>query len=88
MILNQTTLRTIGEALYGPSWQTPLAAALISHRTGRPIDLRTIQRWANGEFEIPQSPDLMKQLASLARTRGGRLKDLAKDLDRAASKAA
>ncbi len=39
--------RAIGQAIYGTArWHTPLAAALG-------VGVRTVQRWANGQNEIP-----------------------------------
>lgn len=39
-------LRAAGEALYGPRWQTPLAADLE-------VADRTVRRWAAGDSAIP-----------------------------------
>jgi hypothetical protein len=39
-------LRTIGEKLYGPCWQTPLARALPIKST------RTIRYWLSGKRKI------------------------------------
>jgi hypothetical protein len=38
-------LRTIGERLYGPRWQTKLARAL-------PVSTRTVRYWLSGERAI------------------------------------
>lgn len=38
-------LRTMGERLYGPRWQTKLARALE-------INQRTVRRWLAGSFSI------------------------------------
>ena len=38
-------LRTIGERLYGPRWQTKLARAL-------PVNARSVRRWLSGERNI------------------------------------
>jgi hypothetical protein len=38
-------LRKIGEFLYGPCWQTPLARAL-------PVSTRTIRYWLSGKRKI------------------------------------
>ncbi len=38
-------LREIGEALYGPCWQTNLARAL-------PVNVRSVRRWLTGERNI------------------------------------
>lgn len=39
-------IKTRGEALFGPLWQTPLAAALGMNRT-------TVHRYATGALPIP-----------------------------------
>lgn len=39
-------LHRAARALYGPEWQTPLAGALG-------INIRTVQRWAAGDFNPP-----------------------------------
>lgn len=50
--------RATGEALLGPLWQSELARQLN-------VSLRTMQRWAAGEFAIPPGVwvDLLKLLA-------------------------
>lgn len=40
------TLAAVGEALFGPSWQTPLSLALE-------VSDRTVRRWAGGA-DIPE----------------------------------
>lgn len=47
-----------GEALYGPRWHSSLAEALS-------VDRRTIRRWANGEWAVPEgaAEDIRKLLA-------------------------
>ena len=81
MAFDHTTFCEAGEALFGPSWQTPLSAALVSPDTGEPVALRTVQRWAKGEFQIPAN--VWRDLAQLARKRGKELERLAAKLDRA-----
>ena len=52
-------LRRIGERLYGPQWQTPLARALPIKST------RTIRYWLSGEREIrPVIAERIRQLAT------------------------
>ncbi len=54
-------LNAAGTLLYGPLWQSELARA-----TG--TNLRTMQRWAKGEFE-PRNPNLWRDLSSLLEQR-------------------
>ena len=61
----------VGEALYGTLWKTPLAFALD-------VDFRTLQRWANGDREIPDG--VWDDLAELCGRRAQRLFDLARSL--------
>ncbi len=63
------------EIIYGPEWQTPLAADLK-------VALRTVQRWASGTM---QPPDVRADLAAICRRRSKNLLALADRLDRAAS---
>jgi hypothetical protein len=83
MAFDRSTLREVGEALFGPSWQTPLADELISPATGRPVNLRTVQRWAHGDTEIPES--VWPSLAELARKRGKALERIAAKLEKGAT---
>lgn len=48
----------LGTALYGPLWQSELARQLD-------VSVRTMQRWAGGQFAIPPGiwADLLKLLA-------------------------
>lgn len=47
-------LREAGEALYGPMWQTTLAAALEPHHPQkRPLNVVVLKRWAAGSRSIP-----------------------------------
>src|SRR5687768_6815768 len=80
MAFDRTTLHEVGEAIFGPSWQTPLADALVSPATGKQVNLRTVQRWAKGDSEIPDS--VWPTLAQLARKRGKALERIAAKLER------
>jgi len=60
-------LRVVGESLYGPSWQTPLAEALD-------LNVRTVQRWARSERQ--PSLDTWLRLAALVRHRRADLEDI------------
>lgn len=70
--ISAAKLAEIGQALFGPSWQTPLADALG-------VAVRTVQRWAAGEREPAEG--VWRDLATLCRAR-------AKALERAAEKLA
>lgn len=59
-------LERVGAALYGPRWQTYLAADLG-------VDRKTVQRWLNGTTPLPE--DLPQRLEALVRAR---IKALAK----------
>jgi hypothetical protein len=52
-------LRKIGEALYGPRWQTPLSRAL-------PVSTRTIRYWLTGKRAI--RPVIAARIRSLTPT--------------------
>lgn len=69
------TLRIVGEALYGAQWQSPLARDLG-------VAIRTMQRWANAEFEIP--PGVWGELATICGTRAQNLDRLAAKLNKLA----
>ena len=71
MTLNNETLRTAGEALYGSLWQSDLARELG-------VSIRTMQRWAAGQFAIPL--DVWPEIATLCRKRGAALTKLADKL--------
>jgi hypothetical protein len=66
-------LRRIGQLLFGPDWQAPLARALN-------INTRTVQRWATGEA-APKG-DLRADLAPVADARVQELQKLADELKR------
>lgn len=53
-------LAQVGEALFGPQWQTPLAAALG-------VGDRTVRRWASGDTEVPDG--VWADIAKLCLTR-------------------
>lgn len=68
MKLDADTLREAGEALYGNQWQMALSLDLQ-------VSDRTMRRWANGEFGIPDG--IWPELAKLCRSRGRALERLA-----------
>ena len=50
------TLALVGEALFGPNWQRPLARALGPHHPGgarEAIDDRLVRRWAMAQRDTP-----------------------------------
>ncbi len=68
-------LSDIGEALYGPRWQSELARALG-------VSIRTAQRWAQGAHEPPRG--VYAELAAIAAARSKDLGVLQPLLARAA----
>ncbi len=71
MTLDHHTLTAVGGALYGPQWQSQLARDLG-------VAIRTMQRWAAGEFTIP--PGVWPEIGDLCRARGNALKGWADTL--------
>ncbi len=60
--MTPSELRSIGERLYGPRWQTPLARAL-------PVTTRTIRYWLSGDREIrPVIAERIWQLAKAGKS--------------------
>ena len=64
-------LRIAGEALFGSSWQTDLAAELS-------VPDRTLQRWSSGVFDVPEH--IWKDIAAISRRRGDTLFKIAEGL--------
>jgi plasmid maintenance system antidote protein VapI len=60
--LNPAELRNLGEQLYGPRWQTPLARAL-------PVSPRTVRYWLSGKRAI--RPVIAERIKQLVNTHGG-----------------
>lgn len=58
------TLGEVGRALYGEAWQSPLARDLD-------VNLRTLQRWAAGDFQIPEG--IWAEIAPLCKARSAAL---------------
>lgn len=69
---DSTLLREVGEALYGPYWQSELAR-------DRGVATRTVQRWVAG-YPIPAG--LWPELREAVLQRRAALGDLAKRLPR------
>lgn len=65
------TLAEAGQALYGAAWQSPLARDLG-------VAVRTMQRWAAGEFQIPDG--VWAEISKICASRAGKLDRLAKKL--------
>lgn len=68
-----TMLHRVGRALYGPEWQTPLANALG-------INIRTVQRWAAGDFNPP--PGVWADMLPLLTERREELRKAAPEITR------
>ncbi len=67
-------LNAAGTYLFGPQWQSELARQLN-------INLRTMHRWAKGEFE-PRDPNLWADLDDLVLRRQLELDAVRRDLIR------
>jgi transcriptional regulator with XRE-family HTH domain len=67
----------VGQTLYGPSWRAALADALG-------VSERTIRRWANGEFPIPEH--VAGELAALCEGRAIEIETARRDILSAAGK--
>lgn len=65
--MSRADLARIGEALYGPRWQSELARALG-------VSDRTMRRWAAGDYAPP--PGARDDLAALLRARRAELGSL------------
>lgn len=64
-------LVSAGEALYGPQWQTAIAADLG-------VTSRTVRRWLAGEWPVPD--DALIDLATLCRDRSKQLSHIARTM--------
>lgn len=64
-------LRAVGEALFGPSWQTPLADSLG-------VSDRTVRRWLAGQAGIPGG--VWAEIGAICNSRGEHLKWLAANI--------
>jgi len=69
-------LTDVGEALYGPRWQSDLARDLI-------ISDRTVRRWAAGIDDLP--PGVALDLLRLCHARGQAIDDVVERLRLAAT---
>lgn len=61
------TVHDYGEALFGPQWQSPLARALG-------VNLRTVQRWASGQNNVPARHLL--RLQALVREKMAKMREM------------
>lgn len=71
----------IGEALFGRTWQTAMADALLIDsglQANRKNAVRTVQRWASEERSIPAG--VWDELAELCDERAKKLAIIAADL--------
>jgi len=62
--LDKETLCEVGEALYGPLWQNPLAEALG-------VGDRTVRYWASGDRAVPAG--VWQDIGALCRARADAL---------------
>jgi len=69
--MTEPDIREIGEALYGPRWQSELARDYG-------INLRTMQRWASGQGDAP--PSLYIEIADDLDRRAQRLSAIAEKI--------
>jgi hypothetical protein len=69
--MTPATFRLVGQTLYGPSWRAVLADALG-------VSERTIRRWSNGEFPIPEH--VAGELAALCEGRAGEIETARRDI--------
>jgi hypothetical protein len=64
---DQAKIAKIGQTIWGPSWQEPMAAALKQQR-------RTVEDWSSGRAAIPL--EAWKELREAARQQYLKLADL------------
>jgi hypothetical protein len=64
-------LAAVGEALYGPLWQTSLSVALE-------VSDRTVRRWAAGDVSVPER--VWRDIGAICRKRGAALEKWAAKL--------
>ena len=57
----------VGQTIWGPAWQEPMAAALKQHKS-------TIADWSRGGVRVP--PDIWKELREITRLHRLKLADL------------
>lgn len=69
---NREWMRRVGEAIYGPSWQTPLSEALG-------VAPRSVRYWASGERTPPDGA--RADLAALCRARAQTLNQIASEME-------
>lgn len=71
MTFTHDHLNAVGTALYSGQWQSQLARDLG-------VSVRTVQRWSQGQFDIPAGVWL--EIGKLCKTRGADLDKWAKRL--------
>jgi hypothetical protein len=71
---DQTTIAKIGQTIWGPSWQGPMAAALKQQP-------RTVEDWSSGRAAVPL--EAWKELREAARQQYLKLADLDAEIVRA-----
>lgn len=51
--MTRERLAELATAALGPRWQRALARRLINPQTGKPMNERTVRRYASGELPVP-----------------------------------
>jgi hypothetical protein len=74
--MSSRLLKRVGEALYGPRWQTEVARDLD-------VSDRTVRRWVDGSYDVPDG--VYVDLLALCQERAAELDDLIEMLPRAAA---
>jgi hypothetical protein len=74
--MSSRLLKRVGEALYGPRWQSEVARDLE-------VSDRTVRRWVDGSYDVPDGVYL--DLLALCQERAAELDELVEILPRAAA---
>lgn len=74
--MSSRLLKRVGEALYGPRWQSEVARDLD-------VSDRTVRRWVDGSYDVPDGVYL--ELLALCQERAAELDALVEMLPRAAA---
>ena len=74
--MSSRLLWRVGEALYGPRWQSEIARDLK-------VSDRTVRRWVDGSYDVPDG--VFQDLLALCQERAAELHQLVEILPRAAA---